>query len=273
MRTQRAVATKKTKALATGDFGLHGSIKPTHYRPAAGITLEQAAHDARLIGDLESACPWAIGDLMAYAETHFGEKAPAVFDESRYEAQTLLNRAAVSRSVEPSRRREDLSWSHHEAVSGLEPDMQTHWLAKAAEGDPLPAGDRRRWSQKRLRDELRAALPEATKRQRKALPQVTDPQPVTAPEPAQDPLAPPPATETTAEPAPLILGAVEPVQPQATVTRTYDSDPVTRRAAPAVHLVRGQAVYFEGVDGQFLVVGIYQSEGQVVVKCIPDPQG
>ena len=49
------------------------------------------------------------------------------------EAQTIWNCAAICRSVETSRRREELSYSHHVEVAGMTPPEQDKWLERAIE--------------------------------------------------------------------------------------------------------------------------------------------
>ena len=45
---------------------------------------------------------------------------------------TLKNRASVARRIDPSRRRDGLTWSHHAEVAGLEPDEADAVLAETA---------------------------------------------------------------------------------------------------------------------------------------------
>lgn len=94
----------------------------------------------------QTASQWWIADWAAYGERcyrrDYGEALERI-----YARGTLWNLASVSRRVEPSRRREDLSFSHHVEVAPLEADWQTVWL-----DDAQTHG----WS----RDELRGRLAE-----------------------------------------------------------------------------------------------------------------
>jgi hypothetical protein len=65
--------------------------------------------------------------------------------------------ASISGAFEPSRRRDDLTWSHHVAVAALPEEEQERWLDRAA-AEGLSVAD--------LRTELRAA----PKQGRQALP-------------------------------------------------------------------------------------------------------
>jgi len=54
-------------------------------------------------------------------------------------AQTIYHAATTARRVEPCRRRQDLSFSHHCEVASLSPKKQTEWLT-AAERESIPIG-------------------------------------------------------------------------------------------------------------------------------------
>lgn len=90
---------------------------------------------------------FAFGDWLNYGESHFGENEIwNVIDQSHYEAHTLQNMKSVARSVPQSRRRENLTWSHHASVQRLDPEDQTKMLETAeTEG----------WPVARLREEVR----------------------------------------------------------------------------------------------------------------------
>lgn len=81
----------------------------------------QAQRDANL---------WWLADWAAAGELRYRrEYGPAL--ERIYARGSLHNLSSVSRRVEPSRRREGLSFSHHVEVASLEPEWQTVWLDDA----------------------------------------------------------------------------------------------------------------------------------------------
>jgi hypothetical protein len=90
-------------------------------------------HDANL---------WHLADWAAH-----GERYARTYDLDRFKKKTLWNLAHISRAIESSRRREDLSFSHHAEVAALEPDYQTAFLNDAAE---------KSWTRDELRDQVRA---------------------------------------------------------------------------------------------------------------------
>jgi len=65
-----------------------------------------------------------------------------------YDAHSLRNMVWISSRFEPSRRRDNLTWSHHASVATLDPDAQNEWLDRAV-ADRLSVSD--------LRIELRSA--------------------------------------------------------------------------------------------------------------------
>jgi hypothetical protein len=74
-----------------------------------------------------------LGDWLNYGERNYGQKyheALLMFGDE-YEIGTLHNIASVAKRVEISRRRELLSWSHHEAVASLDEKDQNELLALA----------------------------------------------------------------------------------------------------------------------------------------------
>jgi hypothetical protein len=91
---------------------------------------------------------WGLGDWIRYGNTKFGEKYTRVAKITGYDAQTLTNMVYVASKFEISRRREDLSWSHHETLASLDRDEQDHWLDRAV-SEKLSVSD--------LRVELRSA--------------------------------------------------------------------------------------------------------------------
>lgn len=82
--------------------------------------------------DAERSVQWWIGDAMAYGELHYGESA---FADLERQDKTLANWATVARKVHPSRRREDVRFSHHAEVASLPPEQQTEVLERVSTED------------------------------------------------------------------------------------------------------------------------------------------
>ena len=85
---------------------------------------------------LDGAIQFWVGDwyLRAYADARF-------FGGTAYSASLIFpkryvqNIAYVCKRIESSRRREDVSFSHHQVVAPLKPKEQDFWLEKAAKED------------------------------------------------------------------------------------------------------------------------------------------
>ena len=74
---------------------------------------------------------WWLGDWYAYGVKHYHKNYALALDRLKLKYQTLANQTSVARNVESSRRREDLSWSHHAEVASLDGDDQERILDDA----------------------------------------------------------------------------------------------------------------------------------------------
>jgi hypothetical protein len=98
------------------------------------------------IAHLSTGVQWAVGDWWCFGYHQYGErKAVAAARLLPYEFGTLMNWGSVARKIDTSRRREDVSFSHHVEVAKLEPEKQDRWLARAVE---------KRLSTKKLRQQI-----------------------------------------------------------------------------------------------------------------------
>ena len=116
-----------------------------------GLTLKpgMAFDDWQGVGEtlfkMEHLVNWALGDWWVYGERTYGESA-AQAAPTGYALKTLQNAAWVADRIEPSRRREDLTWSHHCEVAALEPAKADELLSEAAAEN---------WTRNDLRAEVR----------------------------------------------------------------------------------------------------------------------
>jgi hypothetical protein len=112
------------------------------------IDLAEWVEAGRRLGAMGRCGQWGLGDWIQYGNAKFGERYARAARITGYDVQTLMNIVYVASKFEISRRRENLSWSHHETVASLEVDEQDHWLDLAAS---------RKLSVADLRLELRSA--------------------------------------------------------------------------------------------------------------------
>lgn len=98
-------------------------------------TFKQWEEVGEFIRKAEGAVHFWIGDWLNYGEKKYGEMYTQALDETKYKYQTLVNDVWVASKVEFSRRRENLSYKHHQEVASLEPDEQVKLLDIAEKND------------------------------------------------------------------------------------------------------------------------------------------
>ncbi len=73
-----------------------------------------------------------IGDLYNAGEHFYGDmRATSIMDNTDWNLKTLQNAAWVCGKIEPERRRDELSFSHHAEISALDPADQDKYLQLA----------------------------------------------------------------------------------------------------------------------------------------------
>lgn len=101
----------------------------------AGLSFEQWQEAGDALVHVESGVQWALGEWWLYGENNFGEEAAQALPLN-YQLKTIQNAAWVASSIPASRRRVNLSFSHHAEVASLEPAEQDR-LLDLAEKDQL----------------------------------------------------------------------------------------------------------------------------------------
>jgi N6-adenosine-specific RNA methylase IME4 len=99
------------------------------------------------IRQVEGAIQWLIGDWLNYGELRYGDKYKEAIKNTGYDYQSVANEKTMAGRFQFSRRRENLSWSHHQAVQGVHPDEDGDKLLDEAEAND--------WSVKELREAVR----------------------------------------------------------------------------------------------------------------------
>jgi hypothetical protein len=85
---------------------------------------------------------WALSDWMNWGEAKYGQTYTQAVDATGFQPDYLRILKYVRASVDPCRRRESLSFSHHRLIAPLEPDDQERFLSEA---------DKKVWSCQELR--------------------------------------------------------------------------------------------------------------------------
>lgn len=123
-------------------------ISPISWSPNHELNAHEWAAAGHRIGIVGRSIQWLLGDWIAYGNAKFGERYARAAKITGYDTQTLMNMVYVATRFPISRRREKLSWSHHETLASLEPEAQDKWLDEAS---------RHRWAVSDLRMMLRTA--------------------------------------------------------------------------------------------------------------------
>jgi len=124
-----------------------GAIGPVAWKPEESLDVREWVQAGQRLGAMTRCSQWWLGDWVRYGTSRWGEKYKEAARITGYDIQSLRNFAYVAGSVEVSRRRDDLAWSHHAEVSALVPAEQDRWLDFAA-SERMSVAD--------LRSELRA---------------------------------------------------------------------------------------------------------------------
>jgi hypothetical protein len=109
-------------ALTIPHAGLPGEATPTGWRaPRQQMTFEQWASVGKIFGRATTSMRWLLGDWWAFGKFDYGDKCRALAASGiDLDAHTLTNYSSVCRAFSTmSRRRDILSFGHHEAVRTL----------------------------------------------------------------------------------------------------------------------------------------------------------
>jgi hypothetical protein len=106
-------------------------LTQTSWSPRRELTLTDWLRHGRCLGSVGRASGWWIGDWSRYGSARYGEKYAVAARITGYDVQSLMNMAYVASRFDISRRRENLSFSHHAELAALAPDEQERWLDRA----------------------------------------------------------------------------------------------------------------------------------------------
>jgi hypothetical protein len=121
------------------------SVTRVGWSPAHDLTFKGWLEQGRRLGVAGRGAGWWLGDWVRYGAIRYGGKYARAGRVTGYDHKTLANMVYVASRFELSRRREDLSWSHHAELAALDVEDQERWL------DRIQA---ERLTVRRLRQEL-----------------------------------------------------------------------------------------------------------------------
>lgn len=93
-----------------------------------GATFEQWQLMGNGLKAIDQRMMWFLGDWLNFGEAKYGEMYAQVIEGTHYDINTLKNAKWVCSRIERSRRRDNLSFSHHQEVAPLEPADQDKFL-------------------------------------------------------------------------------------------------------------------------------------------------
>ena len=99
-------------------------------------TYEQFKSLVKVAQDASNGSCWALGDLYNLGEEMFSDTYAQAFDETKKTIRTIKNYASVARKFSPARRRDSLSFSHHDVVKALD-EHEADRLLTIAEAESL----------------------------------------------------------------------------------------------------------------------------------------
>jgi hypothetical protein len=128
------------------------TLRATHptvaWEPRRALARHEWLMVGRRLGGISRCNQWWLGDWVRYGAEKWGEKYTRAAKLTGYDPRSLANMASIAAAFRTSRRRDDLTWSHHVAVASLPEAEQEAWLDRAA-SEGFSVAD--------LRTELRAA--------------------------------------------------------------------------------------------------------------------
>jgi hypothetical protein len=121
-------------------------ITPTSLTLSKDLSYEKWAEIGLRITRVKRFTGWALADWLNFGERKYGQVYTQAVARTGFQADYLAILKHVAANVDPSRRRENLSFTHHRLVASLEPKDQERFLSDAEEND---------WSQEELREAVR----------------------------------------------------------------------------------------------------------------------
>ena len=121
-------------------------IKKTGLLFKDSLTFDEWGNVGKLLNQIEGATQWWIGDWLNYGNFKWGEKYKEAIEKTEFNYGYTRNLKSVSNAIELSRRRDKLTWAHHQEIASFDLAEQDYWLDKA---------EKEGWIVKELRRQIR----------------------------------------------------------------------------------------------------------------------
>jgi hypothetical protein len=125
------LGTSRRRAPQSGPSANPVELTRVGWTPSANLGLAEWSAVGRRFGEIGRCSQWWLGDWIKYGNAKFGERYSRAMKLTGYDVQSLMNMVYVASRFEISRRRENLSWSHHATLAPLDVAEQEYWLTRA----------------------------------------------------------------------------------------------------------------------------------------------
>jgi len=129
------------------DLTIGNEYTPVSLDLPIDLEYDEWAHRGKMLLLLEKATAWWIGDWLNYGEAHYGEKYAQAVEATGKAPEALRKYQWVSEHMSPDRRREALTFGHHDAVAAL-PAAEADAILEEAEANDWTVGEVRRAARK-----------------------------------------------------------------------------------------------------------------------------
>jgi N6-adenosine-specific RNA methylase IME4 len=131
-----------------------GEFSETSWTAPPAMTYEEWESVGVTLQTIQGAVNWWVGDWLNEGETRYGETYAQAIEATGKSYDMVAKCKWVSSKVKSCNRLQGLSWTHHEAVAGLDSGDQERWLDHAEQYD-LSVADLK----KDIRDSARVIPP------------------------------------------------------------------------------------------------------------------
>lgn len=147
------------REVTSGGDDRTGATTVVAWSPGNDMDARAWVKTGQRLGAMSRCSQWWLGDWVRYGNGRWGEKYKEASRITGYDVQSLRNMAYVAGRIEISRRRYNLTWSHHAEVTALDIEEQERWL-ELAEAERMSVADLRIELRSARRVERRLAAPE-----------------------------------------------------------------------------------------------------------------
>jgi len=106
-------------AVQAPESSIPGMLTPTGWTPPPALSYERWAALGHTFAQMDRSVGWWLADWILAGEARYGERFAQAVGETGLAEKTIANRLSVARAFPAFRRRDAVSWSHHQTVASL----------------------------------------------------------------------------------------------------------------------------------------------------------